>query len=125
MWTGIFPLLSGAGGPLARRTVAVSGRISSQFATALLMIAPLLGGLDLQITEGLVSRPPLATTLQVMTEAGVTPQADWAQLRFAVAAGNYQAGVYHVPGDYPAASAMMAAAALVPSDGHLLPAQPR
>ncbi|HHT06366.1 MAG TPA: 3-phosphoshikimate 1-carboxyvinyltransferase [Hydrogenispora sp.] len=121
---GHLPITIRGGRPLARRTVAVSGRISSQFASALLMIAPLLGGLDLQITEGLVSRPPLATTLQVMTEAGVTPQADWAQLRFAVAAGNYKAGVYHVPGDYPAASAIMAAAALVPSTVTLYPLNP-
>lgn len=121
---GHLPITIRGGRPLTRRTVVVSGRISSQYATALLMIAPLLGGLSLQITEGLVSRPPLATTLQVMAEAGVTPQADWAQLRFTVLAGDYQPGVYHVPGDYPAASAILAAAALVPSAVTLYPLNP-
>ncbi|NLC52999.1 MAG: 3-phosphoshikimate 1-carboxyvinyltransferase [Firmicutes bacterium] len=121
---GHLPITIRGGRPLARRTVAVSGRISSQFATALLMIAPLLGGLDLRITEGLVSRPPLATTLQVMAEAGVAPQADWAQLRFAVADASYNPGVYRVPGDYPAASAIMAAAALVPSAVTIYPLNP-
>ena len=121
---GPLPITIRGGRPLNRRTVTVSGRISSQFATALLMIAPLLGGLDLRITEGLVSRPPLATTLQVMAEAGVTPQADWEKLRFTVPAASYQPGVYRVPGDYPAAAAIMAAAALVPSAVVLSPLNP-
>ena len=77
---GHLPITIRGGHPLRQREVEVSGRVSSQFATALLFIAPLLGGLSLRITGGLASRPPLATTLAVMTEAGITPQADWDQL---------------------------------------------
>jgi 3-phosphoshikimate 1-carboxyvinyltransferase len=121
---GHLPITIRGGHPLRQREVEVSGRVSSQFATALLFIAPLLGGLSLRITGGLASRPPLATTLAVMTEAGITPQADWDQLAFRVSAGAYQAGTYRVPGDYPAASALLAAAALVPSAVTLLPLDP-
>ena len=50
---GHLPITIRGGRPLARRTVAVSGRISSQFASALLMIAPLLGGLTSRLPRGL------------------------------------------------------------------------
>ncbi|NLY90376.1 MAG: 3-phosphoshikimate 1-carboxyvinyltransferase [Firmicutes bacterium] len=121
---GHLPITIRGGRPLRQRAVTVSGRVSSQFATALLLIAPLLGGLSVQVTDGLVSRPPLATTLAVMAEAGVTPEADWSQLTFTVPAGGYRPGVYRVPGDYPAAAAMLAAAAIVPSAVTLYPLDP-
>ncbi|HEY8391195.1 MAG TPA: 3-phosphoshikimate 1-carboxyvinyltransferase [Capillibacterium sp.] len=121
---GHLPITVRGGRPLRQRTVTVSGRVSSQFATALLFIAPLLGGLTVTIDGGLVSRPPLATTLAVMAEAGITPEADWTRLVFAVPAGAYRPGTYRVPGDYPAASALLAAAALVPSDVTLSPLHP-
>jgi len=121
---GHLPITIRGGRPLRQREVAISGRVSSQFATALLFIAPLLGGLSLRLTGGLVSRPPLATTLAVMAEAGITPEADWSRLTFTVPAGAYRPGVYRVPGDYPAASALMAAAALVPAIVTLYPLDP-
>lgn len=112
---GRLPITVRGAGPLLRREVAVSGRVSSQYATALLFVAPLLGGLTVRITNGLCSRPPLATTLQVMAEGGIATEADWEQLIFRVPGGDYVPGVYRVPGDYPAAAALLAAAALVPS----------
>jgi 3-phosphoshikimate 1-carboxyvinyltransferase len=97
--------------------VAVSGGVSSQFATALLLVAPLFPlGLSLRVVDGLRSRPPLETTLEVMSEAGVTVNADWERLIFTVAPGQrYKAGIRRVPGDYPAAAALFAAAAILPS----------
>ncbi len=121
---GHLPITIRRGRTLTQRAVTVSGRVSSQFATALLMIAPLLGGLAISITDGLVSQPPLATTLQVMAEAGIPPQADWDRLFFQVPGGTYRSGRYRVPGDYPAASALLAAAALVPSEVTLYPLDP-
>ena len=103
------------GRPLARREITVSGKVSSQYATALLFVAPLLGGLMIRISDGLSSPPPLATTLQVMAEAGVTLLADWERLVFTVPAGRYRPGHYRVPGDYPAAAALLAAAAVLSS----------
>ncbi len=113
---GHLPITIRGGKPLRRREIGLSGQVSSQFATSLLMIAPLLGGLSLRITDRLSSRPPVATTLQVMREAGIEPEADWTRLHFKVPGGCYQPGVYRVPGDYPATSALLAAAALLPSE---------
>ncbi|HBG15502.1 MAG TPA: 3-phosphoshikimate 1-carboxyvinyltransferase [Firmicutes bacterium] len=113
---GHLPITIRGARPLKRRDVTLSGLVSSQFATALLMVAPLLGGLSLTITDQLSSRPPLATTLQVMREAGVKTKVDWPNLSFEVPGGKYQPGEYRVPGDYPAASALLAAAALLPSE---------
>lgn len=97
--------------------VKVSGAKSSQFATALLLVAPLLPkGLSIRIVDGLRSRPPLQTTLDVMKEAGVLVEADWDRLCFKVPAGSgYQPRIYRVPGDYPGAAAVLAAAAVLPS----------
>lgn len=97
--------------------VRVSGGVSSQFATSLLLIAPLFPqGLTVRIVDGLRSRPPLQQTLEVMAEAGVKVEADWDELLFKVPAGQkYQPRVYRVPGDYPAASALLAAASIIPS----------
>jgi 3-phosphoshikimate 1-carboxyvinyltransferase len=98
-------------------TVRVSGAVSSQYATALLLVAPLFPkGLTVQVIGGLRSRPPLETTLEVMAEAGVLVTADWERLIFTVPPGQcYQPRVYQVPGDYPAASALLAAASILPS----------
>jgi len=112
---GRLPITVRGGRSLARHEVTVSGKVSSQFATALLFVAPLLDGLTIRITGGLSSPPPLATTLQVMAEGGVTPVADWDELVFMVPAGRYRPGFYRVPGDYPAAAALAAAAAVLPS----------
>src|SRR5690554_7785603 len=112
---GRLPITVKGGRPLARREITVSGKVSSQYATALLFVAPLLGGLMIRISDGLSSPPPLATTLQVMAEGGVTPQADWERLVFTVPAGRYRPGSYRVPGDYPAAAALAAAAAVLSS----------
>lgn len=112
---GRLPITVRGGRPLPRREVTVSGKVSSQYATALLFVAPLLGGLTIRISNGLSSPPPLATTLQVMAEGGVTVSADWKQLVFTVRGDKYRPGVYRVPGDYPAAAALLAAAAVLPS----------
>lgn len=112
---GCLPITVRGKKPLFRREIEISGRVSSQFATALMFIAPLVGGLSLRITGGLSSRPPLATTLKVMEECGIPVAADWEKLIFVIPGGEYIPGVYRVPGDYPAASALLAAASVLPS----------
>lgn len=116
--SGRLPIRLHGNGRVNGDRVSIPGTISSQFATALLFIAPLLpGGLTIEITGGLRSKPPLRTTLEVMAQAGVSVEADWDALRFTVPAGSaYQPRRYRVPGDYPAASALLAAAAILPSD---------
>jgi 3-phosphoshikimate 1-carboxyvinyltransferase len=58
-------------GPAAGGDVAVSGDISSQFVTALMLIGPYLrGGLRIELTSPLVSRPYVEMTSAVMAAFG-------------------------------------------------------
>lgn len=59
------------------RTVKIQGNISSQYLSALLMIAPALPlGLSLEIEGELTSRPYLEMTLSMLQEAGIQHQWD-------------------------------------------------
>lgn len=54
--------------------VQLSGKVSSQYLTALLMAAPLATGsegINIQITDELVSQPYVAMTLKLMERFGV------------------------------------------------------
>ena len=54
--------------------VQLSGKVSSQYLTALLMAAPLATGkegIDIQITDELVSQPYVAMTIKLMERFGV------------------------------------------------------
>ena len=54
------------------REISISGSVSSQYLSSLLMIAPVLpDGLQLKITDKLVSRPYLDMTLRIMERFGV------------------------------------------------------
>ena len=61
-------------GPLRRAdAVVMPGDVSSQYVTALMLIAPYIpGGLKLWLSSGLVSRPYLEITRSVMAAFGVT-----------------------------------------------------
>jgi len=106
------------GGNLRGGTVLVSGEVSSQFTSGLLFAAPLIGqDLTIQVTGDLKSRPPIRQTLRVLREAGITVVASEDLTRFFIPGGqHYQARSYTVPGDYPGAASIMAAAAILPSD---------
>ena len=128
------PFVLMAGG-LRGGEVAVPGKESSQYASGLLLAAPLM-------TEGLILRfagetvnswPYLLLTLEVMAEAGIAFQVesnasgawenvDWRTLRgidpavfrIRVAPGAYRAGNYFGEGDWSSASYLLAAGALGP-----------
>lgn len=109
--TGCPPVLvQGAGLPGGR--AAISGRVSSQFLSALLMAAP--GARDavtLECLDGLVSRPYVEMTLGVMARFGVSVDAEDDQ-RFRVEPQMYQATEYAIEPDASAASYFFAAAAI-------------
>lgn len=108
----------GPPGPVGRRAVAVSGSTSSQYLSSLLFLAPLLeGGLEISVTGDLKSKPAVRQTLEVIRAAGIAVDAAPDLTRFVVPGPQrYRAGTYTVPGDYPGAAAVLAAAAIVPSD---------
>lgn len=102
------------GGPVQGGRVWVSGARSSQFLSSLLFVAPLLeGGLEIEVRHGLVSRPPVRTSLEVMRQAGIHVEAAEDLLHFQVPGQQcYRAQEYWVNGDYPSAAAILAAGAV-------------
>ncbi len=90
----------------------VTGDVSSQFLSGLLLIGPCLPeGLTVRVTTPLVSRPYVELTVAVMESFGAvveTPD----RSTFAVAAGGYRALRYRIEPDASAASYFFAAAAI-------------
>lgn len=95
--------------------VRVSGAISSQFASALLIAAPLVGEpLRVEVVDGLKSAPLVALTCAMMRGAGVGVDASPDGLAFAIHPQEYQPRDATVDGDWPGASALLAAACVLP-----------
>lgn len=109
-----YPPLLIKGKPLKGGSITIDGSISSQFLTAVLMIAPLLEGDSEIIIEGdLVSKPYIDITLALMSRFGVNVVNHGYQ-RFLVM-GNQQylsPGHWLVEGDASSASYFLAAAAI-------------
>ncbi len=94
-------------------TVEIAGDLSSQFISALLMVAPCTPeGLEIQIRGELVSKPYVDLTLSVMRAFGVSGNND-AFRRLVVPGGqSYHARTYPVEPDASGASYFLAAAAV-------------
>ncbi|MEL6667814.1 MAG: 3-phosphoshikimate 1-carboxyvinyltransferase [Bacteroidota bacterium] len=93
--------------------IEIDGGTSSQFISALLLIAPSLpNGLELSLTGNLVSRPYLEMTLALMKRYGI----DWNwpenSQTIRVNKGTYAGGVFTVEGDWSAASYYYSIAAI-------------
>lgn len=98
-------------GPLRSGTVRLRGDVSSQYLTALMLIAPLLpDGLELEIDGPLVSRPYVTLTAAVMEAFGITGvRVDEQQV--SVPAGAYLPAIYRIEPDASSASYPLALAA--------------
>ncbi|MCD8310630.1 MAG: 3-phosphoshikimate 1-carboxyvinyltransferase [Prevotellaceae bacterium] len=100
-----YPPLSITGAPLQGGKVTLAGNVSSQYISALLMIGPVLpGGLELQLTGGLVSRPYIDLTLQLMRRFGAACGWEGEGQRIVVAFGGYKDTPFLVESDWSAAS---------------------
>ncbi len=68
-----FPPLRIKGRKLSTSSISIPGNVSSQYISALLMITPLIVGLEcVELTESIISRPYIDMTLSLMKEFGVT-----------------------------------------------------
>lgn len=97
-------------GPPGGGWVSVDASISSQFATALLVIAP-LAGLTVETRGPVASKPYIDLTLGVLEAFGVKFKRsgyDW----FQPAGDEYKPAAFRVPGDYSSAAFMLAVGAL-------------
>ena len=94
--------------------VSIDGSISSQFLTAILMIAPLLKtNTTIEIEGDLVSKPYIDITLDIMARFGVQVENNNYQSFFVKGEQSYQAVErYMVEGDASSASYFLAAAAI-------------
>jgi 3-phosphoshikimate 1-carboxyvinyltransferase len=91
----------------------IRGDVSSQYISALLMIAPILPqGLVLEITGELGSKPYIEMTLKQMESFGITIQRDWGNMKITVAPQKYQAIPYSIESDWSGASYWFSAVAL-------------
>ncbi len=100
-------------GPLQQKTnqVSIKGNISSQYISALLLIAPKLEqGLSLMIDGELTSKPYVEMTLALMEQAGI--RHTWKENVISIAPQTYNNSVIHVEPDWSAASYWYAIAAL-------------
>ena len=99
--------------------IQIDGGISSQFVTALLLIAPSLSnGIKLKITGELVSKPYVLMTLKIMSEFGI--KWSWNKNIISIKNQNYIAKNYTVEADWSCASFWLQIAAPV-SYTHLSP----
>ena len=74
-----FPPLRIRGRQLEGGRLEIPGNVSSQYISALLMIAPVLSkGLEMKLTGGIVSRPYIDLTLHLMHQFGVS--AEWTDI---------------------------------------------
>jgi 3-phosphoshikimate 1-carboxyvinyltransferase len=95
-----------------RGPARVSGTISSQYLTSLLIIAPLIeGGLTIEVDGDLTSKPYLDLTLDEMAKFGVQVE-NQGYRKLVVAQQSYRAGTIDVEGDASAASYFAALATL-------------
>lgn len=109
-----FPPLQIKGKPLSGGNMQIDGSISSQFLTAVLMVAPLLSGnSEIHISGELVSKPYIDITLALMQRFGVAVQ-NHNYKRFSVSGNQcYRSpGNWLVEGDASSASYFLAAAAI-------------
>jgi len=91
----------------------IRGDVSSQYISALLMIAPILPeGLVLKITGELGSKPYIEMTLKQMEAFGVKIQRDWENMTITVFHQKYEPVPYTIESDWSGASYWFAAVAL-------------
>src|ERR1041385_5469327 len=119
-----FPPLKIFGGPLQGGEIEVDGSVSSQFISALLMIAPTMhNGLVIHFKGTIVSRPYIDMTIRIMERFGVYPV--WDGNSLAVSNQKYMVDnpekQFRVEADWSAASYWYSMAALADEADIFLP----
>jgi len=98
-----FPPLNIRGKALRGGRIDIDGSISSQYLSALMMLAPTMqNGLRLEIKGKLISRPYVRMTLEMMRQYGV--ESEWAENYIEIKPQPYKAINYKVESDWSGAS---------------------
>lgn len=100
-----FPPLRIHGRKLEGGTLTIDGSVSSQYISALLMIAPTMSkGLALTLSGHITSVPYIEMTLGMLRQFGITSTWDHSTQVISIAPQPYKALQYHVESDWSAAS---------------------
>lgn len=94
--------------------ILLKGDVSSQFTSAMLMIAPLVGGLTIKIIGNQISKPYIDMTIESMKQFGINVVNNNYK-SYDVPKGEYMQKEYVVEGDYSSAGYFFAIAALTKS----------
>ncbi|WP_338871129.1 3-phosphoshikimate 1-carboxyvinyltransferase [Spirosoma sp. SC4-14] len=98
--------------------ITIRGDVSSQYISALLMIAPILpNGLTLELTGAIGSRPYIEMTLEQMIYFGADVKANWDSKTIIVNPQPYTPKAYTIESDWSGASYWYSVAALA-NDNH-------
>jgi len=98
-----FPPLRINGKKLAGGEISIDGSISSQYLSALMMVAPTMQkGLRLNIQGELISKPYVRMTLEMMHQYGI--HAEWTNQYIAIKPQEYQPVHFQVESDWSGAS---------------------
>ena len=98
-------------------TTHISGSISSQFISALLIAGPKMkNGLALEIDGDLVSKPYLDSTIATMKKFGVTVNVILPYKKYNVANQEYKSAEFAVPSDFSSMALLLSAAVLLGED---------
>ncbi|GAB4037444.1 3-phosphoshikimate 1-carboxyvinyltransferase [Spirosoma gilvum] len=110
---GYPPLQLNGFSPSNTNKVSIRGDVSSQYISALVMIAPTLpNGLTLELTGAIGSRPYIEMTLEQMICFGADVQTDWDAKTITVAPKPYTPTTYAIESDWSGASYWYSVAAL-------------
>jgi 3-phosphoshikimate 1-carboxyvinyltransferase len=111
-----FPPLRIRRGHIHASRMSVRGNVSSQFLTALLMVAPLMAKdhpVTIEVVGELISKPYIEITLNLMRRFGVKVEQDgWAAFTVQPGQRYHTPGSIHVEGDASSASYFLAAGAI-------------
>jgi len=95
-------------------SLEIQADVSSQYISALLLIAPVLpNGLTIRLVGKVASKPYIEMTLQQMAHFGIQINSDWDTQVFNIAPQQYQAGSYTIESDWSAASYWYSAMAML------------
>ena len=110
---GVAPVVVN-GGRLKGGETEISGDVSSQFLSALLLVSPFAEkGMRIRLTSPLQSKPYVAMTLDCMARFGIKVTASAKMDDFHTAKQTYKPASYEVEGDWSSASYLLALGAVM------------
>lgn len=97
-----------------RTKITVKGEVSSQFLSAVLMVSPLIGEVEVEVLGNLISKPYVEMTLDIMEKFGVKVKKSGGN-KYLISKAKYQSNNYRVEGDFSSAGYFLGVAALTKS----------